>query len=91
MDDWEDLLKISTKNNSDSTKWTILGVEEVAACLIHHFGSISVLHHDLIPDDKPRGSDKIGEVPLFLLNVAVLVTVGIFLVVYSSIDPINTA
>ena len=65
MDDWEDLLKISTKNNSDSTKWTILGVEEVAACLIHRFGSVSVLHRDLIPDDKPHGSDKISEVPLF--------------------------
>ena len=28
-------------------------------------------------------------IDFFLLNVAVLVTVGIFLVVYSSIDPIN--
>jgi hypothetical protein len=39
-DNRKDLLEVSTKDNGDSTKWTVWGVEKVTACAVHSFGSI---------------------------------------------------
>jgi hypothetical protein len=51
LDDWQNLVKVTSKNNTDATEW-LIRVADIAKCSIDWLVQVTVLHKGLIPNDQ---------------------------------------
>jgi hypothetical protein len=51
LDDWQNLVKVTSKNDTDATEW-LIRVVDITKCSIDWLMQVTVLHKGLIPNDQ---------------------------------------